>query len=238
MLPRTLVSRSTFGRHSHRFRFFDPGRTRTRRASSCRRSARSGTPDDRRGGVRSGGFPDQPIGRPILGGSVKLSAREIRAYLDRFYGANAMIVSAAGAVRHDEVRPARKSCSPACRRSRRRRMRTGALCGRRAQVAQERRAGQSRDRFRASRISTRRITPRISFAMLSAAACRAYSGSARSVASPIRSTRSTGHRRHRPVRLPLPARATPRELMKVSLDCLSAALDDLDETEVSRAGRR
>ena len=51
-------------------------------------------------------YPDQPLGRPILGTkkTVKsFDATMIRAYLDRFYGANSLIVSAAGAVRHDEI---------------------------------------------------------------------------------------------------------------------------------------
>ncbi len=51
-------------------------------------------------------YPDQPLGRAILGTkkTVKsFDAGMIRAYLDRFYGANSLIVSAAGAVRHDEI---------------------------------------------------------------------------------------------------------------------------------------
>ncbi|MFV0279998.1 MAG: M16 family metallopeptidase [Rhodoblastus sp.] len=51
-------------------------------------------------------FPDQPLGRPILGTKRTvgaLDARAIRAYLDRFYGANSLIVSAAGAVEHAEI---------------------------------------------------------------------------------------------------------------------------------------
>jgi len=51
-------------------------------------------------------FPDQPLGRPILGTkkTVKsFDARMIRAYLERFYGANSLIVSAAGAVQHGEI---------------------------------------------------------------------------------------------------------------------------------------
>ncbi len=51
-------------------------------------------------------FPDQPLGRPILGvkKTVKsFDAGMIRAYLDRFYGANSLIVATAGAVRHDEI---------------------------------------------------------------------------------------------------------------------------------------
>ncbi|HMN74182.1 MAG TPA: pitrilysin family protein, partial [Rhodoblastus sp.] len=51
-------------------------------------------------------FPDQPLGRPILGVRKTVKAFDramIRAYLDRFYGANSLIVSAAGAVSHDEI---------------------------------------------------------------------------------------------------------------------------------------
>ena len=51
-------------------------------------------------------YPDQPLGRPILGTkkTVKsFDAGMIRAYLDRFYGANSLIVSAAGAVDHAEI---------------------------------------------------------------------------------------------------------------------------------------
>ena len=51
-------------------------------------------------------FPDQPLGRPILGTPrtvMSFDARAIRAYLARFYGANSLLVSAAGAVRHEEI---------------------------------------------------------------------------------------------------------------------------------------
>lgn len=51
-------------------------------------------------------FPDQPLGRPILGSPrtvMSFDAGAIRAYLKRFYGANSLIVSAAGAVHHDEI---------------------------------------------------------------------------------------------------------------------------------------
>ena len=51
-------------------------------------------------------FPDQPLGRPILGRPEQVtgfSPADIRAYLARFYGANALIVSGAGAIDHDAV---------------------------------------------------------------------------------------------------------------------------------------
>ncbi|WP_338607568.1 pitrilysin family protein [Pelagibacterium nitratireducens] len=51
-------------------------------------------------------FPDQPIGRTILGteGSVRgFSADTIRAYMDQHYVGDQMVISAAGHVNHDEL---------------------------------------------------------------------------------------------------------------------------------------
>lgn len=51
-------------------------------------------------------FPDQPIGRTILGteGSVRgFSADTIRAYMDQHYVGDQMVISAAGNVNHDEL---------------------------------------------------------------------------------------------------------------------------------------
>jgi predicted Zn-dependent peptidase len=51
-------------------------------------------------------WPDQAIGRPILGTRERVGAfdrKAIDAYLRRHYGPCAMVVSAAGAVEHDEV---------------------------------------------------------------------------------------------------------------------------------------
>lgn len=51
-------------------------------------------------------FPDQPIGRPILGtvDSVKsFGADHIRAYMDRNYVGKRMVISAAGNVSHDQL---------------------------------------------------------------------------------------------------------------------------------------
>ncbi|MBK9083562.1 MAG: insulinase family protein [Rhizobiales bacterium] len=51
-------------------------------------------------------FPNQPIGRPILGTRERVSAFDrgaIGAYLDAHYVAGATVVAAAGAVKHDEI---------------------------------------------------------------------------------------------------------------------------------------
>lgn len=51
-------------------------------------------------------FPDQPIGRTILGteGSVRgFNADTIRAYMDQHYVGDQMVISAAGNVNHDEL---------------------------------------------------------------------------------------------------------------------------------------
>ena len=49
-------------------------------------------------------FPDQGVGRPVLGRSEiiqKLGPDDLRAYMRRFYGAENMVVSAAGKIDHD-----------------------------------------------------------------------------------------------------------------------------------------
>ncbi len=51
-------------------------------------------------------FPDQPIGRPILGTPDTVQAQSsdsLRAYMARHYRAPQMVVSAAGAVEHDRI---------------------------------------------------------------------------------------------------------------------------------------
>ncbi|MGB0505436.1 MAG: M16 family metallopeptidase [Pikeienuella sp.] len=51
-------------------------------------------------------FPDQPIGRPILGPAERVSAftpDDLRGFVNRRYTADRMIVSAAGAVDHDQL---------------------------------------------------------------------------------------------------------------------------------------
>ncbi|HUO53686.1 MAG TPA: pitrilysin family protein [Rhodoblastus sp.] len=52
-------------------------------------------------------FPDQPIGRAILGTPEKVRGFDrdaIEAYLNRHYGPGSLVVAAAGAVDHDEIR--------------------------------------------------------------------------------------------------------------------------------------
>lgn len=51
-------------------------------------------------------FPEQPLGRPILGTAETVKSftpEAIRAYLDRHYHAGNMVLAAAGAVDHDEL---------------------------------------------------------------------------------------------------------------------------------------
>ncbi|WP_300031927.1 pitrilysin family protein [uncultured Roseobacter sp.] len=51
-------------------------------------------------------YPDHPMGRSILGPAERVSAfsrDDLRAFIDRHYGPGQMILSAAGAVDHDEI---------------------------------------------------------------------------------------------------------------------------------------
>lgn len=53
--------------------------------------------------LNAAAFPDQPIGRPILGTAERVSGfgrESISAYLDAFYRAGATVIAAAGAVNH------------------------------------------------------------------------------------------------------------------------------------------
>ena len=54
----------------------------------------------------SAAFPDQPIGRPILGtpkGVAGFDRASLASYLDRHYGASVAVVAAAGAVEHERI---------------------------------------------------------------------------------------------------------------------------------------
>ncbi|CFX60505.1 Multidrug transporter [Candidatus Filomicrobium marinum] len=56
--------------------------------------------------VQDAAYPEQPIGRTILGTPESVQAitsRDLRSYLDRHYAANRLVVSAAGAVDHDSL---------------------------------------------------------------------------------------------------------------------------------------
>jgi predicted Zn-dependent peptidase len=51
-------------------------------------------------------FPDQPLGRPVLGDAelVRSMSREaIMGYMDKAYGAGSMVLSAAGMIEHDQL---------------------------------------------------------------------------------------------------------------------------------------
>ncbi len=51
-------------------------------------------------------FPDQPLGRPVLGDAelVRTMSREaIMGYMDKAYGAGSMVLSAAGMIEHDQL---------------------------------------------------------------------------------------------------------------------------------------
>jgi len=56
--------------------------------------------------LQDAAFPNQPIGRPILGTTesvARFSANDLRAFLAAHYGASRMVLSAAGSVDHDEL---------------------------------------------------------------------------------------------------------------------------------------
>lgn len=56
--------------------------------------------------VQDAAYPEQPLGRPILGTpqSVQsITANDLRAYLSRHYAPNRLVISAAGAVDHDRI---------------------------------------------------------------------------------------------------------------------------------------
>jgi predicted Zn-dependent peptidase len=61
-------------------------------------------------------FPDQGVGRPVLGRSeiiAGLGPEDLRAYMQRFYGAETMVISAAGKIDHDQfVEMASKAFAP------------------------------------------------------------------------------------------------------------------------------
>ncbi len=186
-------------------------------------------------------FPDQPIGRPILGrpeSVTKLGGREIRAYLERFYGANAMIVSAAGAVRHDEIvgvterlfaglprvaPPPHEAARYAGgeRKSRKSAEQANLVIG-----------FESVSHFDPDNYAAHLFSNAVGGGMASRLfqEVREKRGLAYSIYTFNWSFADTGL-------FGLHAAASPRdaaEVMKVALDCLSAALDDLDEAEMRR----
>ena len=188
-------------------------------------------------------FPDQPIGRPILGTPeqiARFSRDSIGGYLESHYSSGATVFGAAGAIEHericDEVErrfagfppAAPVSAEPAARYLGGELRLSG---GSNKPIS----SSASRGSPTPTTISTRfRCSP-----MRSAAACpRACSRRcARRAASPTPSTPSTGAFRT-PASLASmrrPARKTSRELMPVALDCLGEAAQDLSEAEARRA---
>lgn len=56
--------------------------------------------------AQAAAYPGQPVGRPILGTEqsvMSMSADQLRTYMGRHYTADRMVISAAGAVDHDEI---------------------------------------------------------------------------------------------------------------------------------------
>lgn len=56
--------------------------------------------------VSEAAFPDQPVGRPIIGtpkSVAGLGARDLRDFLSHHYRPNAMVLAAAGAIRHEDL---------------------------------------------------------------------------------------------------------------------------------------
>ena len=152
-------------------------------------------------------WPGQPIGRPILGTRESVGGFDraaIPPISRRNYRAGATMVAGAGAVDHDGSSRAPKRCW----RRRRRQGRAagaGALSRRRDAGQEAARADPYRRRLRGPRRSPPpSTTPRMCSPPRPAAACRRGCSRrcARSAASPIRSTPSTGALpRLRPVRL-------------------------------------
>ncbi len=190
----------------------------------------------------SAAFPDQPIGRAILGrpdSVTRLDRSAIRAYLDRFYGANAMIVSAAGAVRHEEIVAAAQR-----------------LFAGLPQVAPPPHdAARYTGGERKAKKSAEQANLVVGFESLSHLdpanyAAHVFSnavggGMASRLFQEVREKRGLAYSIYTfnwsfadTGLFGLHAAASPRdagELMKVSLDCLASALDDLSEAEVRRA---
>jgi predicted Zn-dependent peptidase len=187
-------------------------------------------------------FPDQPLGRPILGTkkTVKsFDAGMIRAYLDRFYGANSLIVSAAGAVRHDEIVRAAER-----------------LFGAMPQVAPPAyeparyRGGEARSRHGAEQANVVIAFEGVGHRDTDACAAHVFSGA---VGGGMSSRLFQEVREKRGLAYSidtfnwsyddtglfgLQAATDPRdaaELAHVAMDCMASAVEDLDEAELRRA---
>ena len=144
-------------------------------------------------------YPDQPVGRSILGTpgerALVRRRRSCAPISTRNYKAPDMVVGAAGAVEHAaHRRRGERSASRASRaRRRRRRSRRASSAARGSSRATSSRC-TSPSRWKACRSAIRRFTACTSSPTCSAAACRRACSSrcASSAASATRSTRSTG----------------------------------------------
>ncbi len=187
-------------------------------------------------------FPDQSIGRPILGrreSVARLSRADIRRYLKRFYGANTLIVAGAGAIDHDaivaqaarlfEKAPQARAPAPAPARYvggetivRRRIEQSNIVVGFES-------FGHTHARSYAAHAFANAVGEGMSSRLFQEV--REKRGLAYSIYTFNWSFADTGL-------FGFSAAASPRDvpdLMKVALDCLSAALEDLNEDEMRRA---
>ena len=187
-------------------------------------------------------FPDQPLGRPILGKPKTVSSFDgaaIRAYLDRFYGANALTVSAAGAVDHQEIaglaeklfaglpQAAAPTAAPAKYVGGERKTKKGAEQAN--IVVGFESVGHRHDDNYAAHLFSGAVGGGMASRIFQEV--REKRGLAYSIYTFNWSFADTGL-------FGFSAAASPRdsaELLKVSLDCLAAAIEDLDEAELRRA---
>lgn len=187
-------------------------------------------------------FPEQPIGRPILGRPESVSRftrADIARYLDRFYGANALIVAGAGAIDHESIvaeaarlfEKAGQVAPPAPVPARyvggekivRRRIEQANV------VVGFESVGHTHEQSYAAHVFASAVGGGMSSRLFQEV--REKRGLAYSIYAFNWSFADTGL-------FGFSAAASPRDmadLMKVSLDCLAAALDDLDEEEMRRA---
>jgi predicted Zn-dependent peptidase len=190
----------------------------------------------------SAAYPDQPLGRAILGTAKSVQSFDraaIRRYLDRFYGANALIVSAAGAVDHGEIAEAAERLfaalpqvsdpahPPARYKGGERKSKKGAEQAN-IVVGFESVGHLDPDNY-AAHVFSNAVGGGMASRLFQEV--REKRGLAYSIYTFNWSFADTGV-------FGFHAAASPRdagELMKVALDCISASLVDLDEMELKRA---
>ena len=188
-------------------------------------------------------WPDQPIGRPILGTREGVGAFDraaIDRYLGRRYSAGATVVAAAGAVEHDQIVDLAQSRLGALSAARRAGRSARRLSRRRDQGQAAPRADACRGGLRGPARRARRITtPPRSSPPRPAGACRrgSFRRCARNGASPIRSMDSTGTSSTRACSASTPARPTGtwRRWSPPRSTASREAAHGLEEAEIRRA---